>query len=527
MSIRRVPAVLTALLTAVLAVALAGCAPISPSGGGGDASAAPVAPEDLDPGATIRYADAVGPSRFDPHRSTNGQDIRYLAPVYDRLVHLSSAGDPIPGLATAWEWQDDGLALRMTLRQNVRFHDGAPFDAAAVKANIEREKTVEGSSVAADLASVTAVETPDPDTVVLRLSQRNSMLLGLLSHRAGAMVSPTAFDNPGLDLAPVGTGMYKVTSYRPNDVIVYERNPDYWNPDVVGAKSIELRILPDEVTRMNALRTGEVDVALLSGRLAGEASGLPGMTVHRDTTLTYLVLYLNRARSEFGNPKVRQALNYAVNRQAIAQGIYFGAAQPTVQPFPPDYYAHNPAYPGAYYPHDPAKARQLLAEAGLPNGFEFEMLVTALSTYTQAGEAIQQMLAEVGIKANIRNVEAAQTADVYYRQQQGDALVSQWGGRPDPSMTIDLQFTSTGFSNPGRVTTPRLEELQRTALDTLDPDARRDTIHQEVGELVEQAFQVPIVLDESVIATSSRIAGFELLVTGQVDFQKLAVRKQQ
>src|SRR4051794_24317139 len=259
MPIRRVPAPFTALLTALPAVAPAGCAPIPPAGSSGGASQAPVAREDLDPGATIRYADAVGPSRFDPHRSTNGQDIRYLAPVYDRLVHLSSAGDPIPGLATAWEWQDDGLALRMTLRQNVRFHDGAPFDAAAVKANIEREKTVEGSSVAADLASVTAVETPDPDTVVLRLSQRNSMLLGLLSHRAGAMVSPTAFDNPDLDLAPVGTGMYKVTSYRPNDVIVYERNTDYWNPDVVGAKSIELRILPDDVTRMNALRTGEVD----------------------------------------------------------------------------------------------------------------------------------------------------------------------------------------------------------------------------------------------------------------------------
>jgi peptide/nickel transport system substrate-binding protein len=527
MSVRHIRSVFTAVLSGLLAATLVvACSPIAPTGGGGTGgSAEVVANSDLDPEATIRYADAVGPSRFDPHRSTNGQDIRFLAPVYDRLIHLDTAGDPVPGLATAWEWQDDGLALKLAIREGVRFHDGTPFDASSVKANIERAKTVEGSSVKSDLASIETVEVPDARTVVLKLNQRNSALLGLLSHRAGCMVSPAAFANPDLDLKPVGTGMYKVSSYRPGDVIQYVRNDDYWDSGVVGVRNLELRILPDEVTRMNAMRTGEVDVALLSGRLVPEASGLPGVTVHRSTTLTYLVLYLNRARAEFGNPKVRQALNYAVDRKAIAEGIYFGAAQPTVQPFPPNYYAYNPAFPGDYYPHDPAKAKQLLAEAGLPNGFEFEMLVTALSTYTQAGEAVQNMLAEVGIKANIRNVEAAQTADVYYGQQQGDALVSQWGGRPDPSMTIGLQFTSTGFSNPGRQTTPRLEELQNEALGSLDPAVRSERIHDAVGELVEQAFQVPIVMDESVIATGQRIAGFETLVTGQINFQKLGVRK--
>ncbi|MCO1655427.1 ABC transporter substrate-binding protein [Pseudonocardia humida] len=520
------PLVPTLAVAIAALLAVAACAPIQPAGGGqAPAEQAPVAPEDVDPEATIRFADAVGPSRFDPHRSTIGQDIRFFAPVYDRLVHLSPAGEPIPGLATEWAWEDDGLALRMSLREGVEFHDGAQFDAEAVRANIERAKTVEGSSVAADLAMVSTVEVVDPRTVRLRLSERNSMLLGLLSHRAGAMVSPTAFDNPDLDLAPVGTGMYRVREYRPNDTIFYERNPGYWDSEVVGAKELQLRILPDEVTRMNALRTGEVDMALLTGRLAPEAEGLPGIVVHRDPTLTYLVLYLNRARSEFGNPLVRQALNHAIDRKAIVDGIYFGAGSPTVQPFPEGYYAHNPAYPGDYYPYDPQKARDLLAQAGLAGGFSFEMLVTSLSTYIQAGEAVQNMLGEVGITANIRSVEAAQTADVYYRQQQGDALVSQWGGRPDPSMTIDLQFTGDGFSNPGRHTTPRLEELQRQALDTLDPDARTATIHEEVGELVEQAFQVPIASDQSVIATKDTIVGFETLVTGQINFRTLGVRR--
>lgn len=515
------------LVVLVSALLTAGCAPIAVqgSGGGDDAPSGPIAPQDLDPEATLRFADAVGPSRFDPHRSTIGQDIRFLAPVYDRLVHLSTEGEPIPGLATGWEWEDGGRALRMTLRTGVRFHDGTPFDAAAVRANIERAKTVDGSSVATDLDSVTAAEVVDPSTVRLVLSEPNSMLPGLLSHRAGAMVSPAAFDNPDLDLAPVGTGMYRVREYRPNDTIFYERNPDYWDRSVTGVRNLELRILPDDVTRMNALRTDEVDMALLSGRLVPEAEALPRMIVHRNVTLTYLVLYLNRARSEFGDPRVRQALNHAIDRNAIAQGIFFGAGRPTVQPFPESYFAHAPGYPGDYYAYDPARARALLAEAGLPDGFEFEMLVTALGQYVQVGEAVQNMLAEVGVTANIRSVEAAQTADVYYREQQGDALISQWGGRPDPSMTIELQFTAEGFSNPGRHTTPRLEQLHRRTLATLDPARRRALIHQTAGEIVEQGLQVPIVADESVIATNERVAGFETLVTGQINFRTLGMRR--
>ncbi|MHA6627280.1 ABC transporter substrate-binding protein [Pseudonocardia sichuanensis] len=525
MALRTLAPALAALVAAALLVA--GCAPIRPVGQGGDATApaAPVSPEDLDPEATLRFADAVGPSRFDPHRSTIGQDIRFFAPVYDRLVHLSAEGEPIPGLATEWAWEDDGHTLALSLREGVTFHDGTPFDAEAVRANIERAKTVEGSSVSADLASIATVEVVGPHTVRLRLSERNSMLLGLLSHRAGAMVSPTAFDDPDLDLAPVGTGMYRVREYRPNDTIFYERNDDYWDESVVGVRHLELRILPDEVTRMNALRTGEVDLALLSGRLVPEAEALPDITVHRGVTLTYLVLYLNRARSEFDDPRVRQALNHAIDRRSIAEGIYFGAAQPTVQPFPEGYFAHDPDYPGDHYAYDPERARQLLAEAGLAGGFEFEMLVTALGTYVQVGEAVQNMLAEIGVTANIRSVEAAQTADVYYRQQQGDALISQWGGRPDPSMTIELQFTGEGFSNPGRHTTPRLEELHRQALDSLDPAQRRDLIHQAVGEIVDQAFQAPIVSDESVIATADHVVGFETLVTGQINFRTLGARR--
>ncbi|WP_181779459.1 ABC transporter substrate-binding protein [Pseudonocardia pini] len=504
-----------------MAPLLVACAPIAPGGGGSGAGPVTASNDQLDPEAVLRYADTSSPSRFDPHRSTVGQDIRFFTPVYDRLVHLSPDGQPIPGLATSWTWEEDGRALRMELRQGVRFHDGTPFDAEAVRANVERGKTVPGTSVGTDLANVESVEVAGPSTVVLRLSQPTAMLPGLLSHRAGAMVSPAAFADPDLDLRPVGTGMYRVTDYQPNNVIVYERNPDYWDDTVVGVRRLELRILTDEVTRMNALRTGEVDIALLNGRLGEEARGLPGVTVHQKVTLAYAGLLLNRARSQFADVRVRRAMNLAIDRPAIVAGVYFGAGEATVQPFPSTYYAHNPDFPADHYARDLARARALLAEAGHPNGFDFEMLVPSLTAFVQLAEAMQRMLAEVGIRARLRSVEVAQAGDVFYSQRDGDSLIAQWGGRPDPSMTIGLQYMPGGFANPGAHTTARLEELQRRALSTLDRQEREAAVREASGEIADQALDVPVIVEATTYATTERVANFSTLVTGQPDFRTL------
>lgn len=494
-----------------------GAATTAPDEGADTTEAAPV--ED---GGTLRYGDANGPSRFDPHRSSIGQDIRFFAPVYDRLVHQEPDGTFIPGLATDWYFNEDGSELTFELREGVTFHDGAEFNAEAVKANIERGQDVEGSSIAGDLADITEVEIVDDYTVVFKLAQANSILPGLLSHRAGSMVSPTAFDNPDLDLMPVGAGMYRVTEYSVDNRIVYERYEDYWDDSVTGPDVIELRILSDDVARINALRSGEVDLTIIRGTQIDEATSA-GFNISSAPALTYLVLYLNRARSEFGDPLVRQAVNHAIDRQAIVDVVLNGAGDAAVQPFPEGYYAYNPDYPGDYYEYNPERARELLAEAGLPDGFEFEMLATALGAYVQSAEAIQAMLAEVGITANIRQVEAAQTADVFYAQQDGDALVSQWGGRPDPQMSLDLQFSDTGFSNPGRHTTERFMEINTAAKQAVDPDERNALLQDAVSEVVEQALQAPIAHDHGVFAYSDAVQNFQVLITGQPNFRVMGI----
>ena len=270
-------------------------------------------------GGTLRYAYPIGPSRFDAPRSTVGQDIRIFTMVYDRLVHYDSSGALIPGLATDWTFSDDGMTLTLNLREGVTFHDGTEFNAEAVKANIERGKTIEGSSVVADLADISEVVVVDDYTVDLKLTQPSSVLPGLLSSRAGVMISPAAFETD-LDFNPVGAGPYKVVEYRPDDVIIFEKYEDYWDDTYGGPDRVEWRIIADETTRLNALKAGEVDMALIVGSQMEDAEN-SGLTVDSRPVLSYQVLYLDRSVEPLAKQEVRQAMAHAVDREAFVDAV--------------------------------------------------------------------------------------------------------------------------------------------------------------------------------------------------------------
>ena len=482
--------------------------------GGGDAPG--------NSGGTLRYAYPIGPSRFDPHRSTVGQDIRIFTMVYDRLVHYDETGTLIPGLATSWEFSDDGLQLTLTLQEGVTFHDGQPFDADAVKANIDRAKTVEGSAVVSDLASISEVQVVDPMTVVLVLSAPNSALPGILSSRAGAIVSPAAFENPDLDLKPVGAGPYRVSQYVPDDLIVFEKFEEYWDTSYGGPDRVEWDIIADETTRLNALRAGEVDAALITGAQQQDAE-LAGFTVDPRPTLSYQTIYLNRSHPELAKLEVRQALSHAVNRESFVETVLGGAGAPTVQDFPEGYYAHNPDYPADFYEYDPEKAKELLAAAGVPDGFEIEMLVPNLSTYQLGSQVVQQMWAEIGVTITLRQIDAASAGDIMFAQDASDTMIAQFGGRSDPQITMDLQYTAEGFLNAGNHTTERYVELSEAAKAAREPEEREAALQAMEGEIVEQAFTIPLAHDFNINAYSEQVEGFNLLAGGEMDFRNMAV----
>lgn len=466
----------------------------------------------LDPDAIFRFGDTLPITTLDPHKATGAGYNVWLFPVYDRLVHVGPDGTTQPGLATDWQFSDDGLTLTMSLRDGVTFHDGTPFDAEAVKANIERGQTLETSAVSADLAIFTSVEVVDPLTVALTLAAPNSTAPLVLSERAGAIASPAAFDT--LDLQPVGAGMFTVTAFEPSVSATFARYDSYWDPDVVQVAGMEFTTIADSLQRANALKSGELDATLLDAPQVSDAESA-GLNVDSASNYLFFHLQMNRTRAGLDDVRVRQALNYAIDREALAEGLFFGLADPAYQPYP----AGSPGYVqamDAVYSYDPDRAMELLAEAGQED-LTFEIVTLNIPSYVQLAEAVQGQLAVVGVTAEI--VETTNVSQTFYVDATGDTTVIQWTGRPDPAITAQQLYTDGGFSNPGRHSTPEVMAAYNEVVAATDAASRAAADEKLTTALVEQAMDVPLYFPFANLAYTDQVVGFQNWVTGKMEFR--------
>jgi peptide/nickel transport system substrate-binding protein len=485
---------------------------------GGDGELSTTLP-DVDPDGVLRFAYTLSPSQgLDPHKTSLSQDTVWLAPLYDPLIIEMPDASLVPGLATSWEFVDDNTALELQLREGVTFHDGEPFDAEAVKLNLERAKTVEGSAVAPLLAMVDTVEVLDPMTVRLTLNGPAATLPRILADRPGMMISPAAMDDPNLPSNPVGAGMFRIEEYRTGDRAIMVRFEDYWNPDWVQLSRLEIVAQAEALTRLNGLRSGEVELALLDGQTFEDAQSA-GLATEEFFTTTNQHLQFNRTRSEFGNKLVRQAMNYAIDRQAIVDVAYNGYGHASSQFYSPDFAPGYVEGMDDYYPYDPDKARELLAEAGLEDGFSFDLLVPNLTFSQAVAQIVQAQYAEVGITTNFIPVDASATAATFFNDKIGDVVVGTTPGRTDPSMLVQLYFTEEANSNPGGHTIPEVTEAYEESL-VPRPDAERVPILKEMmAQTVEQAGEVWISQPTTLLAGKQGISGFHWSLRGQPDFR--------
>lgn len=477
---------------------------------------------DYDTTATLRYAYSVGPSRFDPHLATSSFDNTSLYLTYDRLVHQAPDSAAVPGLATEWEFAEDGSSLTFTIREGVTFHDGEALTAEAVKANIERAKTIEGSAVASELAVIDTVEVVD-GKVQLNLNAPGAQLPLVLSDRAGMLISPAAFENADLDQAPVGAGMFRVTEYREGDTIIYERFEDYWAPEEVRVAKLEFTIAGDAVARLNAITTGQIDMTFVDPQQESEAESA-GLTIERSSGLAYYHMQMNRSFEPFGVLEVRQAINHAINREEIIEGLLFGLGDASTQVFPEGYFAYDEETGTETYPYDTAKATELLAAGGYADGFEFEMIVPTIPLILQLGEIVQAQLGEIGITATIRQVEPAQTADIFYAKQEGNGLVSPWGGRPDPSQTLNLLFSAEGFSNPGRITTEAMGPLIDATEAVQSAEERQAALKAASAQVTADALDCPIYFPVTPTVFTENVIGVRQWLSGKPEFRGVGIK---
>lgn len=391
------------------------------------------------------------PPRLDPHLSSALIDRQVHNSIFDKLVEIDEKMNIVPELAEKWEVSPDGKEYTFFLRKGVKFHDGTDFNAEAVKFNIERMLTLKGSPRLSEVNLVDKVTAVDASTVKIALKKAFSPFMGILSDRAGMMLSPAAVKKSGDENfmnAPVGTGPFKYEGRVKGDSITLVKNPDYWKKDAAKADKVVFKVIKDENVALVNLKAGQVDV--LTSVPSKDLPLLPNdksVVLFKKDGLGFQGFWLNTTKPPFDNKKVRQAAAAALDAKTIAKVVFADQVTPATGPFSPNSPYHDGAQP---LPRDVAKAKQLLKEAGNPTP-AFTMLINPSPTNTQLAQVIQDMLQEAGFKVTIEQIEWGQilerTSPSVLNYQ---ASPFGWSGRPEPDQNIyAFHYTKGGFNNSG------------------------------------------------------------------------------
>jgi peptide/nickel transport system substrate-binding protein len=464
------------------------------------------------------YSDA---SSLDPLRAASGGDDTLLYFIYENLINYGPEFEPLPGLAESWETQDN-KTWTFHLRKGVSFHDGTPFDAEAVKFNLERANS--DVSIKSDLNMIKTVEVVDSHTVMLHLSEPNSGLLQNLMTAAGMIVSPAAVEKFGDEYAshPTGTGPFKLVEHNLNHELRFEKFNEYWLDGKPYLDKVVVKVM-EENTMVNALKSGEVDVvAPISVANMKGLQNTVNIFVDASPSLNHQYMFINTSLPPLDNNNVRLAMQYAMDREMLVEAIQFGNGESAYSPFP----KNHPAYSEeSVIPHDKEKAKKLLQESGVSN-LSFDILVKPDAFSQRVGDAVKAQLAEVGIQVNLKPTEVGKLTELAFSNPQYPATIARASGRPDPNSQLSLYFKESSFYNPGHHLNAEFESLLQKAAAETD-EAERMSIISQASQIVmkEDAMGIPLFFEPMIVAMSDKVAGYEPNLYGKPRFPFLWIEE--
>ena len=406
----------------------------------------------------------------------------------------ADAGQAVgPSLAESWTVSPDGLVYEFVLRRGVKFHNGDTVSAEDVKFSFERYK---GAAASTYRARVAAVEVVDPHRVRFRLKHPWPDFMTFYGTPAtgAAWVVPKTYvervGDDGFKKAPVGAGPYKVVAFKPGVELVLEAHEQFWRK-TPNVKHLVIKSIPDEATRLVMLKRGEADIAtLFRGVLAEELRRTPGLTLKP----TYLPVPVWLVFTDQWDPKtpwhdrrVRLAANLAIDRQAINQAETLGLSKLTASIIPQSFEFY---WPAPLYPYDPRRARQLLAEAGYPNGFDAGTISADLSIASMA-EAVANFLQGVGIRATLRPLERAAFFKEYQEKRLKHIIQSASAAFGNAATRLEAFVASTGTYTYG--TYPDIEGLIREQVTEFDPKKREAILHRIQQLMHEKVVFAPLM----------------------------------
>lgn len=471
--------------------------------------------------SNLRIGLSEDPDALDPHLNRSQVGVSVLISLCDYLITQDRQYNFVPMLATEWSWADNNRRLNLTLRRNVTFHDGTPFNAEAVKVNIERAMTLPESQRRDDASAIDRVEVTGEYTVAIHLKQPFAPLLAKLADRLGMMMSPRALREAGANFArnPVCSGAFRFVERVPQDRIVLERYPGYWNASAFHVDRVTYRIITDSTVRLANLQAGGVDIIeRVEPTDAGQVTANQRLRLLPVDTIGYLSLVINMANTPRGNhpmgrdPRVREAFDLALDRAVIVQvafeGRYPAANQFVVQGSP--YY--NTAIP--MQPRNLERARALLREAGYTQPVPFEITVPNRPSSVRVAEIIQAMTNEAGFNTQLKVVEFATSLNL---TDQGD--FQAWGPigplfANDPDAVTFMSLHSTGSRNVGKYSNPEMDRLMEATRTESDPERRRAIFHQVAALIARDRAVIYLYHPRFLFAHSARVTGFEPLGDG-------------
>jgi peptide/nickel transport system substrate-binding protein len=485
-----------------------------------------------DGGSVLRIARGQLTDTLDPQKTALLVSHEVMWQIYDSLIYLDEAGTVHPGLATEWTFSEDNLTVTYSLRPDVLFHDGTPFTADIVQQTVERHlDPATASPNSYMLGPLTSVDVIDELTVAYNYSELFVPMFVGLGYSYCAPISIPAVEEFGDQFGrnPVGTGPYRFVEWTADDTIVLERNPDHeWSTTFYETQQppqierCEFVVIPEDATRLAALVAGDVDVvagtdAVPTDRIRSLQQE-PGIEVYTRPAVGVYYAYLNQAIEPLNDLRVRQAINHAVDKDAIVQLVLDGQGEPATSALASAFGDYNPDL--VQYPYDPDRAAELMAEAGLEGGFDLTYLNIASPVYQRVAEVIQENLAAININLS---VESYPVGELVPRGQSGEyGMTFFYYTYSDPDILHLILRSGQTFA-----WTDHQDDELDAWLDeqrvTFDTEARRELLHQAQARINDNA--LVLLLWEGVYAAAMQeyVEGLAIDLVGFIHLQEMSL----
>lgn len=526
-------------LIAMVSLVLVGCS----SDAGGDDKSGGTDGGDSDAQDTLIYGRGADATRLDPATVTDGESLKVTQQVMETLIKFKPGTTELePGLATDWEQKDDGKTYVFELREGVKFHDGTDFNADAVVYNFERWQNGSDEDNFAyypsmfggfgDESVIESVEAVDEYTVEFHLRDSFAPFLKNLAMTPFAIASPEALEEGAdeFEKHPVGTGPFEFAEWDKDNKIVLTKNEDYWDEGKPKLERVIFRVIDDNSARLNALKSGEID--LMDGTNPSDVESIEeddDLEIYNRPPLSMAYFGFNVEEEPFDNKDVRVALNHAVDKESLINAFYAGQGEPAKNPMPPTVDGYNDEIEA--YEYDPEKAKELLADAGYPDGFEMDLWTMSnprpyLPEPGKIAENIQSTFGEVGVDVNIQTYEWSTYIEKVI-DGEAPAFLMGWtgdNGDADNFIYTLLDEDAIGSNNMSRYANPDVHELLKDAQTEPDDEVRME-LYKKAQEIIhEEAPWIPIIYSEEPLAGTANLQDYVPNPTGSEPFDEVSFK---